>query len=279
MNLTGGNPITAVGLDHYTTKINDWFRTPESLKARVASGEPWDVPARGEEVEVPDAMRKEVTDLLRGAYFGLVCEIIDAGLIDVSDFDMCLELALDMKPAFRFMNEIGTAEALRLVQAYQARYPNFVVPTCLQDKGAKNEPWTLHNVLRQDRDGVAVLIIRRPKVLNALDQGVFKEIADRCREADADSSVKAIEVASDQRFPLIGIVPITARAGDGALYPALQSGSSGLRKTSYALIDHIRSVDKRRILRAYGPLDEIEMRAVDEGLALFLGLGEMLLER
>ena len=34
MNLTGGNPITAVGLDNYTTKIHSWFRTPDSLKQK-----------------------------------------------------------------------------------------------------------------------------------------------------------------------------------------------------------------------------------------------------
>jgi enoyl-CoA hydratase/3-hydroxyacyl-CoA dehydrogenase len=192
MNLTGGNPITAVGLDHYTTKINSWFGTPQILKDRVASGEPWETPKRGEQIDVPDAIRGQVTDLLRGAYFGLVCEVLDAGLIDVSDFDMALEIALDMKPAFRFMNQLGTAEALRLVEAYSQRYPNFPVPKCLLEKGGKNEPWDLRSVLRKDVDGVAVLTIRRPRVLNALDQGVFDEIADRCQEADADPKVEAI---------------------------------------------------------------------------------------
>ncbi|MBK8980434.1 MAG: 3-hydroxyacyl-CoA dehydrogenase/enoyl-CoA hydratase family protein [Planctomycetes bacterium] len=199
MNLTGGNPITAVGLDHYTTKINSWFGTPQLLKDRVASGQPWDVPKRGEQVEVPDALREQVTRLLRGAYFGLVCEVIDAGLIDVSDFDMALEIALDMKPAFRFMNELGTAEALKLCREYAARYPSFPVPRCLQQMGATNEPFELHNVLREDRDGVAVLTIRRPKVLNALDQGVFDEIADRCAEADADPGISAIVLTGHGR--------------------------------------------------------------------------------
>ena len=31
---------------------------------------------------------------------------------------MGLEIGLVMKPAFRFMNQLGTAEALRLVKAY-----------------------------------------------------------------------------------------------------------------------------------------------------------------
>jgi enoyl-CoA hydratase/3-hydroxyacyl-CoA dehydrogenase len=199
MNLTGGNPITAVGLDHYTTKINSWFGTPASLREKVAKQENWDVPSRGEVVEVSDELRDRVTRLLRGAYFGLACEIVDAGLIDLSDFDMALEIALDMKPAFRFMNQVGTAQALKLAEEFHARYPKFVVPASLREHGKDNRPWTIHNVLRQDIGRVAVLTIRRPKVLNALDQGVFDEIAARCKTADADPKIDAIVITGHGR--------------------------------------------------------------------------------
>ena len=76
------------------------------------------------------------------------------------------------------------------------------------------------------------------------------------------------DVIADQRFPLIAIVPVTGTPGEGALYPLLQPGQSGLAKVSYALIDHLRSVDKRRILRIFGVLSPGEIDAVDEGLAL-----------
>jgi mRNA interferase MazF len=85
------------------------------------------------------------------------------------------------------------------------------------------------------------------------------------------------EVTSDQRFSLLCIVPVTGTPGDGALYPALACGVSGLTKRSYALIDHLRSVDKRRVRRVFGQLSSDEMNAVDEGLALFLGFGDSLL--
>lgn len=75
-----------------------------------------------------------------------------------------------------------------------------------------------------------------------------------------------------QRFPLVCIVPVSGKAGEGALYPLLRPGPSGLIKPSYALIDQIRSVDKRRILRLFGTIAADEMQAIDEGLTLFLGL-------
>jgi mRNA-degrading endonuclease toxin of MazEF toxin-antitoxin module len=79
-------------------------------------------------------------------------------------------------------------------------------------------------------------------------------------------------VNADQRFPLIAVIPITGTAGVGALYPPLAAGASSLTKASYALVDHLRSIDKRRIRRIFGQVSATELAAIDQGLELFLGL-------
>lgn len=79
---------------------------------------------------------------------------------------------------------------------------------------------------------------------------------------------------ADQRFPLIAIVPVTGLPGRGALYPELSPGESGLIKTSYALIDHLRSIDKRRIRPVFGRVTDDELAALDQRLELFLGLAD-----
>jgi mRNA interferase MazF len=85
--------------------------------------------------------------------------------------------------------------------------------------------------------------------------------------------VSDTDVTEDQRFPLVAVVPISSTAGEGAFYPALAPGRSGLRRRSYALVDQVRSIDKRRVARVFGRLDAHELAAIDEGLLLFLGLG------
>jgi mRNA interferase MazF len=80
------------------------------------------------------------------------------------------------------------------------------------------------------------------------------------------------EVLQDQRFPMLCVVPITRTPGEGALYPALSPGQSGLRVQSYALVDQVRSVDKRRVTRVFGQIKQEEMSMIEEGLRLFLGL-------
>ncbi len=59
------------------------------------------------------------------------------------------------------------------------------------------------------------------------------------------------DVIGDQRFPLVCIVPVTGAEGQG-VYQILQPGPSGLSKRSFALVDHLRSIDKRRRTKARG---------------------------
>jgi mRNA interferase MazF len=113
-----------------------------------------------------------------------------------------------------------------------------------------------------------VIVDRGTVVLVELDPTVGPEQrGTRPCVAVSDPAVNA-----DHRFPLIAVVPVTGSPGDGALYPKLSPGKSGLTKTSYALIDHLRSIDKRRIRLVFGRISKDELNALDQGLDLFLGL-------
>ena len=116
--------------------------------------------------------------------------------------------------------------------------------------------------------GISVILARGSVVLVELDPTVGHEQRGlRPCIAISDPIVNA-----DQRFPLIAVVPVTGTAGDGALYPILAPGASGLTKESYALLDHLRAIDKRRIRRIFGRVSSNELANIDQGLLLFLGL-------
>jgi enoyl-CoA hydratase/3-hydroxyacyl-CoA dehydrogenase len=247
MNLTGGNPITAVGLDNYTTKINRWFRTPQSLKDKVAKKEPWDVPARGEVIEVPPAVEAHIRDDLLGAYFGICGEIVDAGLVTIADFNLGLDTALDMKPAFTFMNELGTNKALELVHAYASKHPGFPVPKCIEAHGRDDKPFEIPVVLREDRDGIAVLTIRRPKVLNALDQSVFEEIRTRFQQCDQDPNVKGVVLTGFGKKAFVS-------GADVNFLAKIDSGAMGERtsRASQVCVDAVQAVQKPTVAALNG---------------------------
>jgi len=82
-------------------------------------------------------------------------------------------------------------------------------------------------------------------------------------------------VIDSQRFSMVAVVPISGTPGEGALYPLLRPGDSGLCRPSYGLIDQLRTIDKRRIRSVFGTITEKEMDTVDEGILLFLGLAEI----
>ncbi len=107
-------------------------------------------------------------------------------------------------------------------------------------------------------------------VLVALDPALGHEQRGLCPCVVVSSAA----VASNQRYPLLGVIPVTGTPGQGALYPTLEPGDSGLRMPSWALIDQVRAIDKRRVRRIFGQLPAEEMIAIDEGLRLFLGLTE-----
>src|SRR6185369_2684909 len=104
---------------------------------------------------------REIGDLLRGAYFGLVGEILDSGISNVADLDMAVATALVISPPFQLMNEVGPKEALALVEKFRARYPAFVVPASLKKQADAGKPWDIPVVLSRTVDGARIITIRR----------------------------------------------------------------------------------------------------------------------
>ncbi|MCA9669554.1 MAG: enoyl-CoA hydratase/isomerase family protein [Myxococcales bacterium] len=209
MNLTGGNPLTNVGLAHYHDKIMPWYRSPDSLKAQLDKNAPWPTAGRGETVEVDAETETKIGRWMLGAYIALACEVLDAGLIDVSDFDAALSLGLAMKSPFTMMNRAdkrlmalaggeeqseprGLRAGMALVKAFAEQNEGVKVSTRLAEQIKKVEPWPLRSVLRHDEDGVAVLTIRRFRVLNALDGSVLSELSEHVDDIAHDDSVKAV---------------------------------------------------------------------------------------
>lgn len=277
MNLTGGNPITHVGLDNYHDKIHTWFRTPDSLKEMVKTGGSWEVPRRGEEVEVSPELRLKLTRLLRGAYFGLCGEVLDAGLVSIGDFNMALQLALDMTPAFSLMNDLGTAESLRMVKEYADQNPGFPVPACIENHGGEDRAFDIPVILRRDVEGVAVLTVRRPKVLNALNHEVFDQLQQRFAEASEDPAVKAVVLTGFGKKAFVSGADVNFLAN----IDSAEEGEATSRR-SLAVLNFIEDLDKPTVCAlnglAFGGGNELamacNMRIAAKGLKVMAGQPE-----
>lgn len=194
MNLTGGNPITAHGLDEMHERVNPWFRAPELLNRALAMGTPWDVPSRGETIDVAPERALAIRERMMGAYFGIVNEVLSSGITNVADLELGCEVGLVVRPPFAFMNELGLGISLEKVRAYQRLYENFPIGEALVEREASGGPWEIPYLLRRDEGDVAVLTIRRPAVLNALNEEVYRQLARLFDEIEADAAVRGVVV-------------------------------------------------------------------------------------
>jgi enoyl-CoA hydratase/3-hydroxyacyl-CoA dehydrogenase len=142
LNLTGGNPITAHGLDEMGKHLMPWFKSPEILKKAVAESSQWNIAAKGEEINVPADRKEKIANQFLASYFGLASFIIDLGIIPVHELDTACKNALSVNPPFAMMNTAGIENSLRVVKEFCHENPEFKIPASLQD-AAKKGGWKI----------------------------------------------------------------------------------------------------------------------------------------
>jgi enoyl-CoA hydratase/3-hydroxyacyl-CoA dehydrogenase len=185
VNMAGGNLITRESLAVYHEKIMPWFRSPATLEEKAATGAPWRTADKGETVSYSNQMYEEISRMLLGAYFGLACETLESGIVDLGDLELGVELGLALKPPFAMMNELGPRKVRSLIETYAKSQEGFKIP---RDFG----PWTIPVVLRENRDDVAVLTIRRPKTLNAMTRETFRQLDLQLTAIQGDAKIRGV---------------------------------------------------------------------------------------
>ncbi|MCF8256586.1 MAG: 3-hydroxyacyl-CoA dehydrogenase/enoyl-CoA hydratase family protein [Flavobacteriales bacterium] len=193
LNLTGGNPITDHGLEEMRKTHIAWFRSPKALQEMVAQKGKWDTAKRGEVVDVPSEKAEVIRKQFLGGYFALCSYIIDRGITNVNDLDMATEIALVIGAPFTMMNRLGIGKAHTLVREWCDEHTDFPFPASL-DKAKTEGGWKISRIVARKQDSIAVLTIRRPKVLNALNLEVLTELKDEIGRAETDPSVQGIVI-------------------------------------------------------------------------------------
>ena len=276
-NLTGGNPLTQHGLSGSHTKIMPWYDSPKILEDQLKLGQSWEIPQKGEVVEYSQEVYEAVANRMMGAYFGMVCEILDSGISNISDLEMALEVGLDIAPPFAMMNQIGVKKALELVEAYAKENQGFKVADILVKQAATSKPWKIPVVIREDKGDVAIVKIRRPKVLNALNEDVFEQLRENFLDIQQDPKIKgAIMTGFGTRAFVSG-----ADIGMLASQKTAKDGEEGCLK-NHSILNLIEGLGKPVVCAmnglAFGGGNEIAMactaRIAKKGQKVFVGQPE-----
>lgn len=82
---------------------------------------------------------------------------------------------------------------------------------------------------------------------------------------------------ANQHSPITIVAAITSKFDDN-LYPTevkISAGESGLKQDSIVLLNQIRSIDRRRLTKKLGKIDDSTLRKVDSSIKISLGLIEI----
>ena len=276
-NLTGGNPLTQHGLKRYTSVIMPWFHSPKILDDRVKSGIAWETAAKGEKVEYSQEVFEAISNRAKAAYFGIACEIVESGISNIGDLDMAVEVGLVMTPPFRLMNQVGIKKSFELVEAYAKEYPGFKVTEMMRKQAASGKPWKIPVVFREDKGDVAIVKIRRPNALNALNKDVFDQLEEIFADIKNNPKIKgAVLTGFGTRAFVSG-----ADIGMLAALKTPEEAEAGCNrdKTALALIENLgKPVVCAMNGLAFGGGNELAMactaRIAKKGLKVFVGQPE-----
>lgn len=72
--------------------------------------------------------------------------------------------------------------------------------------------------------------------------------------------------------PVIAVIPVTRTQRGRSTHVEIETGVSGLKATSYAKCEDIRSISPLRLQRQFGRVDEVVLIRIDTILRRILGL-------
>ena len=79
---------------------------------------------------------------------------------------------------------------------------------------------------------------------------------------------------ANRHSPITIVAAITSKIDD-ELYPTevlIRAGEGGLKQESVVVLDQIRSIDRRRIVRKLGKVSEMTLKRTDRAIKISLGL-------
>ncbi len=190
MDLTRGNPLNV----HCLELMRDaptgsaWFEPPALLREQGVK--PWHDRKNPGDPSHDEATKTEVLDRMLAVLLGRSFFVVDRDICHPREFNWMTRTALGFAQGLLDLaEELGMDRVHRLCTAYAAAHPGFHVTASVEKKRMP----AFHRNLEVDRaEGVAVVTVKRPEVLNALNRRTLAEILEVMEKLDADESVEGV---------------------------------------------------------------------------------------
>jgi len=190
MDLTRGNLLNA----HCLELMRDaptgsaWFEPPPIFRERgnaawIDRKNPGD-PAHSE------ALGREVLDRILAVLLARTFFVVDHEVCHPRELNWMTRTALGFRAGLLdIAEELGMERVHALCTAYAKQHPGFEVPSNVR---VKRFPEFSRHVAVDRGDGIAVVTVRRPEVMNALNDRTMTELDATFRELAGDDAVKGV---------------------------------------------------------------------------------------
>lgn len=189
MNVTG-IPIAVHAATTLGNELGPFYAPCDRLKAQMEKKENWNLDGAVDEGRI-----QAVSDRMYGVCLGVSAALVDEGVASIEDTDRGAKIGLRWTfGPFEIMNRIGIDKTHAAVQAVSEKYPDFKIPGLLSQQKKIGKPFEFNFVDIQVKDSIATLTLNRPEAMNALNEQVVAQLADRFAEAESRTDVKAIVI-------------------------------------------------------------------------------------
>jgi enoyl-CoA hydratase/3-hydroxyacyl-CoA dehydrogenase len=190
MDLTRGNPLNVHCLElmRDAPTGNAWFEPPALLREQGVK--PWHDRKNPGDPAHDEALKRKVLDRMLAVLLGRSFFVVDNGICHPREFNWMTRNALGFaKGLLDLAEDLGMERVHELCTTYAAANPGFHVTESVE---TKRMPDFYRNLEVERADGVAVVTVKRPEVLNALNRRTLSEIGAAMETLDADPAVQGV---------------------------------------------------------------------------------------
>jgi enoyl-CoA hydratase / 3-hydroxyacyl-CoA dehydrogenase len=201
----GGGPLNVMDLTHGNLLVyhlqelmleapggTAWFTPPPLIKKQ--GNTPWHDPKAPGDTTCTEAQKKQVLDRILAVLLARSFAVAENGVCDPSDLNWLIRMSLGFNEGLLdYGHKLGADRVAELCLAFQKTHPDFPVPKCITEK----KLITYLRDVKIEREGnLAVVMIRRPEVKNALCMQTVQEIKAAMEELSADSKIQGVVFTS-----------------------------------------------------------------------------------
>lgn len=176
------------------------YKIAGALEIQAKSGKQWPYHKEDELTLTEDPkLENKIRERMLGVVFLICCQILDEKVCTATDLNKGARIGLKWrKGPVEMMNKLGEAEVKRLIEGVCKLY-HVNMP---QSVGMKY--WKTEAVQYIKKGDTAVITFNQPENLNAINEGMIKQLAEAFDAADNDKEIKTIFITGSGKAFMAG---------------------------------------------------------------------------